>query len=1077
MSNKRKSSQKGRPPKRSNMGNASISLMGRSSDIYETLDMGVIEKVSLKNFMCHTQLTMTFASNVNFIVGKNGSGKSAIITALVVGLGGKASSTSRGSSLKTLIKEGNSSASIEITLRNRGNEAYKKEVFGEKITVERRLLSDGQSYYRIKNDQGKLITSKKEDLVQILDQFNVQVDNPLTCLNQEMSKHFLHSKSETDKYKFFMKSTLLEQMSNDYAFVQEHRVTMHETLKRKEKLLPDLEKEVSAKARKFQDLSSLHELKGKIDNLKGELAWADVIQLELALKPVKRQLENEQKRTQKYVQMVDKSKKSQKEKVAIFENAQKEVRECVEKARVLDPLRTNVKREYDKIRHTHRQLESRVKTLIKQRQDAVSDKRKMQKRIDDLMESINTNMEAEKNKREKRLLKLREETETLTAQWKNNSEQINQFEGALSQCKEEIDEKRKEAHRISSQKQKISILLKSLTSDRKNRLQLFGVKMPKFVQRIEEEWRKKKFHQKPRGPIGACISLKDATKAVPVESAIRSHISAFVVDNHQDMKVLSQLRSTVFSPKESSQIIIYTSRFSNTVHNVSNGKVQHSKYQCVLNLLKIDDPVIANCLIDMASIETILVIPQLKDALDVMQNSGRPPANCTQAYTGDGDEVYSDRFYSNPREPVSRFLKADVDDEIRRRQQELKDLEKKCHEVESITQEKSKELNRIQYETRRLEQLKRKSMARVRELKGEIVGLESAEDVSPPDVKDLQDEVDNYKQQIESLDKNIRKEGEELKKSKEALSNAMNEWKKHDSEMKRIKETLDESKENLGIIENEVEKAKADRIYYEDSMKKHMNAIKELTDRHKKEEQTLEKGREAAQLVCAERINTRRPPSNIANEISQIEKRITEDERDNGQREQIIAEYFEVTEKFKSIKKGMTWVRTFINEIDSYLKQRQRSFIDLRRLISMRCRITFDTLLNQRGYAGKMYFNHTGRLLQISVQPGQEGITTNDMRALSGGERSFSTVCFILSLWEEIESPFRCLDEFDVFMDMANRRVAMEMMLEIAMNDKLKQFIFLTPHDISSLPQSNQIQVWKMPDPERGQTNGTNSNS
>lgn len=108
-------------------------------------DIGVIESITLKNFMCHQNLgPFQFGSNVNFIVGNNGSkclkrfqqfyyfkfehdkysneqenlgplsdpnldvlgGKSAILTALIVGLGGKATMTNRGVSLKGFVKNG-----------------------------------------------------------------------------------------------------------------------------------------------------------------------------------------------------------------------------------------------------------------------------------------------------------------------------------------------------------------------------------------------------------------------------------------------------------------------------------------------------------------------------------------------------------------------------------------------------------------------------------------------------------------------------------------------------------------------------------------------------------------------------------------------------------------------------------------------------------------------------------------------------------------------------------------------------------------------------------------------------------
>ena len=97
------------------------------------------------------------------------------MTATVVGLGGKATATSRGSSLKNFIQNGAGFAEISIWLKNGGPDAYRPEVYGGSIEVVRRIMADGAGMYKIKSCRGQVVSSKKEELTNILDQFNIQV--------------------------------------------------------------------------------------------------------------------------------------------------------------------------------------------------------------------------------------------------------------------------------------------------------------------------------------------------------------------------------------------------------------------------------------------------------------------------------------------------------------------------------------------------------------------------------------------------------------------------------------------------------------------------------------------------------------------------------------------------------------------------------------------------------------------------------------------------------------------------------------------------------------------------------------
>lgn len=89
-----------------------------------------------------------------------------------------------------------------------------------------------------------------------------------------------------------------------------------------------------------------------------------------------------------------------------------------------------------------------------------------------------------------------------------------------------------------------------------------------------------------------------------------------------------------------------------------------------------------------------------------------------------------------------------------------------------------------------------------------------------------------------------------------------------------------------------------------------------------------------------------------------------------------------------------------------------------------------------------------------------------DPKALSGGETSFTTICLLLSLWDCMSCPIRCLDEFDVYMDAHNRKKSMDLLIEAA-KDRDNQFILITPQSMTHVKDDPKVKKLRLQDPHR----------
>jgi chromosome segregation ATPase len=88
-----------------------------------------------------------------------------------------------------------------------------------------------------------------------------------------------------------------------------------------------------------------------------------------------------------------------------------------------------------------------------------------------------------------------------------------------------------------------------------------------------------------------------------------------------------------------------------------------------------------------------------------------------------------------------------------------------------------------------------------------------------------------------------------------------------------------------------------------------------------------------------------------------------------------------------------------------------------------------------------------------------ESLQLLDGNRQSGGERSVSTIFYLMALQSMARAPFRVVDEINQGMDPRNERMVHERMVEIACKEHTSQYFLITPKLLTSLKYDARMKV------------------
>ncbi|WVQ83023.1 hypothetical protein IAT38_005161 [Cryptococcus sp. DSM 104549] len=1054
-------------------------------------EAGILKSISLVDFMCHRHLTVDFGPKMNFLIGNNGSGKSAVLTAIAIALGGKAAATGRAQGLKGLIRKGADKAVVTLVMANSGEGAFRPDLYSPYIVIERTISSNGSASYRFRaTKDGKVLATKRTELTAISDFFNINIDSPLTVLTQDMSRSFLQAADPGKLYKFFLDGTQLSTLLDTYESSTQNIKQLDNTIKRQGESLPDYRAKLEKTKRKVDAGKKVITQKARNKQLLDELAWAYVTEKEADRDSAQQKVQDIEEKIELAEAEIHKIDK-------LLPGLQDKIKENEEDINALDnslkPFKQEVKNAKAQLGEAKKELTSMKSTHRGLQDDIASERRTLQNVEQNIEAKLRRNEPAMQAERE-RLIARRTKIEGIISRMQLEKPTLKQKQeeaySAQQAVKAEIDDLRVQMDEARMTATRCKEHIANLNRQTGDRLSAFGTKIGALMRDIEStQWR----GHTPIGPLGMYVKLTDMRYRTVMHVMLGQIMCAFLVSDHQDRTKLSAMLKRHYSngyrpgsdPSPKGRLpAVYT--HSGDLFDFSSGD-RRSLGETVLSKLEISRPEVVRLLITINSIEKVFLAPDINVANNKMQEllqSGVVPHctfHCADGLTTSGslsgkqsgpmakwkgNTLFANDLRTDIQQAEQQYAQYDAQvGEIRARMQEAQGRERAISaELQNIFNKIGKITHDLNPMERDLDQTKRKLSEMVSE------DVETSES--------LREEI---RQKIQEMEAHIQGYELDINKQVKVVEECQAEIDRKNAEVVSYGPRREAIRALLASLVTEHSQQKANQLYFTKKQTETERNLEAARQKLATAEADLENFTGMATKWQPERVPTNRPSAVIKREKDSLDKVISAAQESLGfDLDDLMAEYKTQKNFYRDAFKNLEDLKSMHKLLVHAMKTRHAWWADTRSHTAIRAKTAFVVFESLRNLEGRLEFDHTMETLTLKVQntvrkAAEDGTMTQtshltSAKGLSGGERSFSTVSLLLSLWSTTPCPLRALDEWDVFLDNANRKVAAKCLMEGAKASDKKQYILITPQNMAGIDTSGEDKrVIRLADPERNQ--------